>query len=198
MPELRTRPRRGFDRQELSIKTEQQGAVSVEVTPQQKKYAAIAGGLLIFGFCIFGLKVLMTDLDPPPKPTRRATRRPTKKSTRTGRKTGGGRTTHSGSGSSSGGRRTVLAARNIEKVRIALKEIGEILPRLKSEKTDTQTFRPRMAMFTRLMDALPDGDRRSLFPMITAKAIEELFAKNPKRACALLDKLMLRVRILMR
>ena len=198
MPELRTRPRRGFDRQQLSIKTEQQSAVSVEVTPQQKKYAALAGGALILGFCAFGLNVLLTELDPPPQPTRRTTRQPTKKSTRTGRKTGGGRTTHSGGGSSSGGRRTVLAARNIEKVRLAMKEIGELLPRLKSEKTDSQTFKPRMVMFNRLLEALPDGDRRSLFPMITAKAIEELFAQNPTRACALLDKLMLRVRILMR
>ncbi len=198
MPELRTRPRRGFERQQVSLKTDGQSAVSVEVTPQQKKAVAVATGALIVGFCAFGLNVLLTELDPPPEPTRRATRRVTKPTRKGGRRTGGGRSASGGRGASSGGRRTVLEARNIEKVRAAMKEISSLLPKLKTEATSSDNFKPRMAMFGRLLEALPDGDRSSLFPMITAAAIEELFAKNPENACKLLDKLMLRVRILMR
>jgi len=195
MPELRTRPRRGFQRQLPPPRSPVTGT-AVEVTPRQRRLAAGGAVLATAGLLALAVATVVDPFAEEP-PTAEPPRTPATAPATASRPTRPAATTAASGGVATDGRRTVLAAAQLPEVQRALVAVRDMLSRIQAEETNDGTFRPRMQVFKTLLDALPDPDKRSLFPMISAAAIEELFASNPQQACALLDKLLQRARILM-
>jgi len=85
----------------------------------------------------------------------------------------------------------------IQKLRNAMKQVLKVLPAIKASPTTPAIFKERFAMLVELLSALPESDRLALFPEVDIQAISEFSKEYPKRACALVDKLLRRVRILL-
>ena len=207
MPDLRTRPRRGFKRQIPPVLSDSSLSdySKLQRTRRRLLYLVLAIFFTYFAYQelshrVFDLAIPLLGEDSQGQYSKEELQSKSKDESNQeskSRSKSSSKSPSSGRRASKGKRRTILASRELDQVKSALKRIVPLIHRIEQEPTKSYNFHSRLSRFKSFMDALPASDARSLFPMMDSKAMEELYSEKPERACALLDKLIERIKILM-